>query len=320
MFSLNAQQGQSATSGAKTVVDKAVSASDSGQPLKTVIADVEKAAEAASSVDDRRALYAFLGSLQEQSGNYTNAAQSYAIAAGISANTPQGMPAVSAEQLFINAIRCALSAGDFVTAENYLASRVRSSTDPVISASVRLYSVWSQLCQAASDSALKEPLETLRGYSSSPVMESVRPAALLSLWYLDGDQKSADALLKDYPQSPEAAIVSGKAAMLPAPFWFFFPRKGEAVAAPKAEMPPEAAISGNSGTRAARQQVGLFRGETNAKQLVSELAARGFKGDIQTETRSSGVTYYIVSVAENARGTVGPALRAAGYDCYPVYE
>jgi hypothetical protein len=211
---------------AKAVVDRAIAASASGEKsVPEIIADVEKEAESASNAEDRRALYTFLGSLREQYSDYVGASRSYAIAAGISAGVTEGMSHLSSEQLVINAVRCALSAGDFVTAENYLASRVKDSTDPVISAYVKLYSVWSKLCQVESAGALDTPLSILRTYSTQAAMEPVRPAVLLSLWYIDGDGKSADRLLADYPRSPEAAIVSGRAGLLPAPFWFFSPRR-----------------------------------------------------------------------------------------------
>jgi hypothetical protein len=303
---------------AKTVVDRAIAASASGEKsVPAIIADVEKSAESASNAADRRALYAFLGSLREQSGNYVDASRSYAIAAGISAVAAAEMPHLTAEQLVINAVRCALSAGDFVTAENYLASRVKDSSDPVIGAYVKLYSVWSKLCQAESAGALDEPLSLLRSYSTQATMEPVRPAVLLSLWYIAGDGKSADRLLLDYPQSPEAAIVSGTAGLLPAPFWFFSPRSDN-TAFTSGETAAD--VGGTSDVSNVRQQLGLFRNEDNAKQLVAELAQKGFTASIKQETRSSGTVYYIVTVPENAQGTMETQLKNAGFDCYPIYE
>jgi hypothetical protein len=303
---------------AKAIVDRAIAASTSGESsVPAIIDDVEKAAESAANAVDRRALYAFLGSLCEQFGDYTDASRSYAIAAGISAVAAPGMPHLSAEQLVINAVRCALSAGDFVTAENYLTSRVKDSTDPVISAYVRLYSVWSKLCQVESAGALDATLALLRTYSEDPAMEQVRPAVLLSLWYIDSDNKSADRLLADYPQSPEAAIVSGKAGLLPAPFWFFSPRRNSAVD----ESVPVPPVSPNADVHPTmRQQLGLFNNEDNAKKLVAELAQKGFTAHIKQGMRSNGTMYYIVLVPENTAETMGTQLKNAGFECYPIYE
>jgi hypothetical protein len=300
--------------GAKAVVDRIVNASTSGgKSMPTIITDVETAAESAANAADRRALYAFLGSLNEQFGNYPDAARSYAIAAGISASAAAGMPYISAEQLVINAVRCALSAGDFVTAENYLASRVKDSDDPAIGAYVKLYSVWCKLSQAESATALEMPLALLRAYSTDPEMELVRPITLLSIWYIENDAKSAGTLVASYPQSPEAAIVLGNAAMLPAPFWYFLLRKGNPTIAQSETVAP---ISAQSPT--VRLQTGLFRDEANAKKLVRDLDAKGFTGTIKPETRSNGVTYYVVTVAENSAGTMESQLKNAGFDCYPV--
>jgi hypothetical protein len=146
-------------------------------------------------------------------------------------------------------------------------------------------------------------------------MEPVRPAVLLSLWYIAGDGKSADRLLVDYPQSPETAIVLGTAGLLPAPFWFFSPRSDNT-----AFTPGETAVGGASDVSNVRQQLGLFRNEANAKQLVADLAAKGFTASIKQETRSSGTMYYIVTVPENASGTMETQLKNAGFDCYPIYE
>jgi hypothetical protein len=301
---------------AKAVVDRAVTASTQGEKsLTAIIADVENAAETASDASDRRSLYTFLGSLREQFGNYADAARSYAIAAGISAASAAGMQRISAEQLVINAVRCSLSAGDFVTAENYLASRVRDSADPAISAYVKLYSAWSKLSQAETADTLDTPLALLHAYSADPSMELVRPAILLSLWYIEGDKNSADTLVAAYPLSPEAAIVLGKAAMLPAPFWFFSPRKGVTALGTGETV---ASVSGKSST--VRLQTGLFRNEDNAKKLASELAAKGFAATIKQEMRSSGAAYYVVTVAENIAGTMESQLKNAGFDCYPITQ
>jgi hypothetical protein len=208
---------------------------------------------------------------------------------------------------------------------------VKNSTDPVISAYVKLYGLWSKLCQVQGEAVPGDTLEILRANSANPSLEPVRPALLLSLWYLEGDAKSAETLAKNYPLSPEAALVGGRAELLPAPFWFFSPRKEPSVAPtpprsaavpglkPAAESAPKASDA-KVQERAVRQQLGLFRSEDNARQLAENLIAKGFTPAINQEVRGSGVRYYAVSVAENPLGTVGAALKKSGFDCYPVYE
>ena len=53
---------------------------------------------------------------------------------------------------------------------------------------------------------------------------------------------------------------------------------------------------------------------------MDTLAASGFDAEIQNETRQSGTVYYTVTVEENAGGATGDALKAAGFDCYPLFE
>jgi cell division septation protein DedD len=319
---------------AKSVVSRAAAASASGEKtLSAVIKDVEQAAQTAQGAD-KRALYAFLGDLKEKAGYYDEASRDYAAAAGIAAGTAEGMPRVSAEQLVISAIRCSLSAGDYESAESYLASRVKDSADPATAASVRLYSVWCRLSRAETPEAMEEPLALLRSYSTNSAMDSVRPVVLLSIWYIDSDQKSADTLLAQYPNSPETAIVKGQAALLPAPFWYFTPRKNMEFAAgvqgapiqkaapPVSKPPAPAPVTQEAPSgikKAVRQQLGIFRSEDYANSMTKRLSAEGFNAVVRQETRNDAL-YYVVFVPENSEGNMGARLRAAGFECYPIYE
>ena len=167
-------------------------------------------------------------------------------------------------------------------------------------------------------------------------METVRPAVLLSIWYIDGDQESARLLVAQYPQSPEAAIVQNKVTLLPAPFWYFSPRNtlaapgvpapaeqppplGPAVKTPPPSSPAGPSASAESVTSGLYQQLGLFRNEAYARRLMDQAAAKGFSPILRTAIRS-GETYYVVLVGENAERTMRDRLNAAGFECYPVYE
>ena len=83
--------------------------------------------DAVSVPAEKRALYAFLGSLLESMALYDEAKNSYAAAAGIAAGDAAGMPKKSSEMLVIDAVRCALSAGDGDIALQFLNSAVRNS-------------------------------------------------------------------------------------------------------------------------------------------------------------------------------------------------
>ncbi len=208
----------------KTLIDKALADNASGaQTVSATLASLEQAVLASAAPSDTRSLYAFIGALQEQRGLYAEASRSYAVAAGIIAENALRMPQVSAEQLTINAVRCALSAGEYETAEAYLDSvAVRQATDPFIAAYAKLYAVWCLIVKADGGQRMKEVVELLKQYAVQSDMEPVCPAVLLMLWRIAGDTESGNTLAARYPHSPEAAIVSGKAELLATPLWCFF--------------------------------------------------------------------------------------------------
>ena len=139
------------------------------------------------------------------------------------------MPKKSSEQLVLDAVRCALSSGDYTTAERYLNSAVRNSNDEAIQARIKLYALWADLCRANVSADLDESVVMLKAYMSLKSMSSVKPAVLLTLWYLTGDTSYAAALKKEFPASLETGIVKGIVQILPAPFWYFLPRKEAAL-------------------------------------------------------------------------------------------
>ncbi len=282
-------------------------------------------AESADNPADKRSLYAAAGNMQEQMGLYSQAVKSYAAAAAINSGPADGMPRISAEELVLKAIRCSLSTGNYEQAARFLNSEVKNSRSETVIAYTKLYNIWSALCQTDSQAQLHEPVVLLESYVSLDSMKAVQPAMLLTLFYITGEQHWKDELASRYPDSPEAAAAAGNADMIPTPFWFFVPREGAAPAAAESPNPAPAAAAAESGTgghgeRAARWQLGFFRNRDNAQALLDTLAASGFDAEIQNETRQSGTVYYTVTVEENAGGATGDALKAAGFDCYPLFE
>ncbi|MCR5063487.1 MAG: SPOR domain-containing protein [Treponema sp.] len=272
---------------------------------------------------EKRAVYIFLASLQEQMALYEDAQKSYAQAAAISSGDAEGMPKRSNEQIVLDAVRCALSSGDYATADSYLNSAVRNSKNTEIQALIKLYTQWSALCRAETSEDLNEPVVMLQAYLKLDNLISIRPQILLTLWYITGDNSYSNQLTKSFPSSIETAIVKGDVQLLPTPFWFFVPKLGVAVAESgsftSTHSVSEASSEDNSKTaKFTKYQLGLFRTESNAKLLADEVAKKGFESYITTETRASGTTYYIVLVRENAQGNVADRLRSAGYDCYGV--
>ena len=294
--------------------------------LKTQISKITIAAE-------KRAAYIFLASLQEQMALYDDAQKSYAQAAAITAGDAEGMPKKTNEQIVLDAVRCALSSGDYATADSYLNSAVRNSKNPAVQAYIKLYSQWSALCRADEVSDIQEPLVMLQAYLKVDSMNAVKPAVLLTLWYVTGDTSYSNQITKLYPKSIEASIVRGDAQLLPTPFWFFVPKSGEAeqgtgTFSESGVSKAEGAGNAKAGegvdssivtpAKFTKWQLGLFRTENNAKLLADEVKAKGFDAYISTEKRASGTTYFIVLVREDKTGNVADRLRSSGYDCYGV--
>src|SRR5574344_1403460 len=337
------------TAAKKTPAVTAVQARDGAVKQSTVLDSIDylkKQIANAATLADKRSILFFTGTLQEQLGLYSDASLSYAQAAGIGAGDADGMTKVSSEQLVLDAVRASLCAGDFETADNYLNSAVRSSKDEKVLAYINLYAQWSALCKAESIDDTKDCVALLKAYSGMDSMKSVQPALLLTLWYVTGDDSYSAQIKKNFPASPEVALVTGKIQIMSVPFWYFVPHAGQQVEAPanvaidqpKAEpdKQTESNTSADASAKSAstqtqtqtqtedgkitREQCGLFRSEDNAKSLVEKLKTKGFAAKITTEKRASGTTYYIVVVDENKDGTIGLKLRDAGFECYPVVE
>ncbi|MCH5291565.1 MAG: SPOR domain-containing protein [Treponema sp.] len=293
-------------------------------------------AESAASPADRRYVLYHLGQIQEQMGLYDEASRSFSAAAGISASDAWNVPKVSSEQIVLDAVRTSLCAGNTEAADSYLRSSVSSSNDANIRACVNLYTQWSVLCKAGSTQETEGAISQLKSYLELPLMNRVKPAVLLTLWYLTDSAVYSTQLQREYPASAETAITKGAAQIMSVPFWYFVPRRihGEvdtsigmgnsggssgASAPASGQSAPKKQESTSTG-KITRQQLGLFKSKTNADALIARLKEKGFSAWYHTETRASGTTYYIVVVNENAEGTMGLKLRDAGFECYPVVE
>lgn len=272
---------------------------------------------------EKRAVYVFLASVQEQMALFNDAQVSYATAAGIAAGDAEGMPKKTNEQLVLDAVRCALSAGDFPTADSYLNSAVRNSKNDNIQAYIKLYTQWSALCRAETVADLQEPIILLQAYAKVDSMKAVHPAIYLTLWYVTGENKYSVEITKNFPDSIEASIVKGDAQLLPTPFWFFVPKAGEieqglGTFAATEEVKTPAVTKKEPEVKITKWQLGLFKTESNAKLLAEEVCKKGFNAYVTSEKRASGTVYYLVLVDEDKAGTVADKLRSNGYDCYAL--
>lgn len=294
---------------------------------------LKRSLDFADTASDTRSLLYYMGTLQEQLGLYTDAGNSYARAAGIAAHDASNMPRVTSEQLVLNAVRANLCAGNWETADSYLSSAVRNSKNETVSAAVKLYSVWSELCKASSVPVadISDSIELLKAYSSMQSMKSVKAQVLFTLWHLTSARMYADALNKEFPLSPEASVANGKSQIMRVPFWYFIPKENSASLSQssqaessgnsvpeKKESSVQAEISLSQKHPGKKQQLGLFKKKENADDCVKNARQKGFDAYCYTETRASGTTYFIVAVDENAGMTMGQKLKNAGIDCYTI--
>lgn len=335
-----AQNAKSSAVSTGTTAKGALTAATNKKNLDEAVSYLKKTSDSMTVAAEKRATLTILAGIEEQLGNYSDAQKHYAAAAGISgtAKMPAGIPNRSSAQLVIDAIRCALSAGDYSTADSYLNSSVRNSKEDDVVAHVKLYEQWSALCKANSSGETGEALAILKTYSTLDSMKSVRSSVLLTLWHLTGSDEYSSRLKKEFPKSMEAAVVKGEIQVLPSPFWYFVPRSGsdipdldigktETVA--KSESQNQKSDSkdsdsskndANSNEKVVKQQLGLFRDKANAQSLFDKVKEKGFSPEIETEIRPSGTTYYLVVVRENKENTIGKQLKTAGFECYPLFQ
>ena len=279
---------------------------------------------------EKRSILYYTACLQETLGQFVAAASSYASAAAIDADNAQGMPAASNAELYLYAARSSLEACDFQGADSYLdAPPVNSSTDGRLIAQKRLLSAWSALCKAGDYKEAKGVVANLEEFEQDANLKDIRCEVLFTLWYITDDSKWSAMLKKDYPHSPEASIAGGNGVVMAMPFWYFMPRAAlydEQATADKQLVPagqagsPASSAAVSAKPSSVREQIGFFREKENARKLVERAAASGFAAYYYTETRPSGIEYYVVVVDEDEGGSMGKKLRNAGFYCYPVKD
>lgn len=209
---------------AKEVVTKALqrkSINDAISFIKETLAQNNVIADKS----EQRSLLIALGDLEETSGAYKDAKATFVKACALTASDGVGMKKRTNEELVLDATRCALCIGEGLEALNFLASGVRSSKDPKIAASVKLYEIWAKLVLETSSSDTKECIALLKTYAELPSMKEVELATLFTLWYVTGEDSWGKKIIKANANSIEAKVVRGDAAVLPSPFWYFIPHK-----------------------------------------------------------------------------------------------
>ncbi len=274
---------------------------------------------------EKRAVYVFMASLEEQMALYDDAQKSYVQAAGIAAGDAEGMPKKTNEQIVLDAVRCALSSGDYSTADSYLNSAVRNSKNEKIQAYIKLYTQWSALCKAENLDEIQEPLVMLQAYTKVDSMEVVKPAIYLTLWYITGEKSYSKEITSKYPNSIEAAVVKGDVQLLPTPFWFFVPKAGEAEAGTgsfsTANSGVESDFSGGVDSGSKNSTSVSADGKTskdgkNSKQETSSASAK------KTDEESEKISHWqlgLFRTQSNAK-LLADELKSKGFEAYITSE
>ncbi|CEM62411.1 SPOR domain-containing protein [Treponema phagedenis] len=204
---------------------------------------------------------------------------------------------------------------------------------------VLLYQALLDIQTAANAEEFSAALQKIQAYASKKSFAAYHSILLFTLWWINGDAAVKEKLVKQFPKSMEAAAVSGSVDISPSVFWYLMPRnpdmikkflsetttytdsqytQARAIAEKFRETPAtkqeEAAISIPKG-----YQLGFFKDKANAEKLLTELQKKGFTAKIQKETRASGTIYYQLFTPEDAKGSIGLKLKAAGYETFPIF-
>lgn len=207
---------------------KIVTTSFAEKTIDKTLEKIQKYIETSKTQSDNCYLNILAAQINEQLGNYSEAQRLYSVVSSVISGKKEtdadyasfkNLP--SSSELTLNASRCALSRGDFMTAELLLSSINKKIATPEITAKIKLYTCWAWLCKVEDTESLHEPIVILKSYLEMPSMVSVKPAILLTLWHITNEKPYSDTLLKEYPKSPESAVVNNKAELMPAPFWYF---------------------------------------------------------------------------------------------------
>lgn len=174
----------------------------------------------------------------------------------------------------------------------------------------------------------KSSLENIKKYVTDSKFSEFHPAMLLTLWWVDGDKKAENTLVKKFPNSIEAAVVRGEAFLSPKTFWYLMPQNrgfkesladsaSESVSLSQGET---LGLAQNNEVPAAKfYQTGFFKTENFAKGLADELKKKGFTVTIKKEERGED-SFFSVLVKDDGKGDMVIRLKSEGYEAVPIFD
>lgn len=172
----------------------------------------------------------------------------------------------------------------------------------------------------------KASLENIKKYVTDSKFSEFHPAMLLTLWWVDGDKKAENTLVKKFPNSIEAAVVRGEAFLSPKTFWYLMPqnrgfKESLADSASKSiSLSQSETLAQNNELPAAKfYQTGFFKTENFAKGLADELKKKGFTVTIKKEERGEDA-FFSVLVKDDGKGDIVIRLKSEGYEAVPIFD
>lgn len=255
--------------------------------------ELKKTAQTATSSEQKVTAYSQLASLQEQLGFYTDAKNSWSLAANYSAavKVSQGNASSAAEAPLLGAIRCALSTGDTASADYIMSTAFLQEVSAETQAYVKLYAVWSWLCKVETQEELAQPVAVLQNALQQSSMQTVKPVVLLTLWYLTGDDTYATQIHDTFPGSPEDAVANGGAVIMPAPFWYFVPAVRPEQAANREATAVDTTAASSATSTAASRSTSASAGTAVSSGSGTAAASSTAKADSAASSDSTTVVY-----------------------------
>ncbi|UTC65564.1 hypothetical protein E4O00_05555 [Treponema sp. OMZ 788] len=265
------------------------------------------------SKDEKIIALSVLADYEERFDLFSRAGKHYLEAAELS-------PAIGEKTILTKALGAFLLADNITEASELCNSRLLPAVkEPFSKEDIKILTFFEWLKLKSDEEA---SLTNIRKYVIDSRFKEFHPALLLSLWWIEGDKKAENTLIKKFPNSIEAGVVRGDTILSPKTFWYLMP-KNISFKEPDAEH--EEISLGQVHSQSTEKfsarfyQTGFFKTENFAKGLSDELKKKGFTVTIKKEERGDE-TFFSVLVKEDGKGDMVIRLKSEGYEAVPVFD
>ena len=147
--------------------------------------------------------------------------------------------------------------------------------------------------------------QALEGLAEESLFSEYHSRIFYTLWLITEDRNWENRLLRDFPKSLEAGIISHEVELSAIPLWLFFPGRESITLSPR---PAETVFF----------QTGLFNLEENALSGADLLSRAGFAPHV-IRRQVNNMDYWAVGIYSNREiNTVIRQLNDAGFEAFPV--